>query len=187
MILPASYYSSEDPVYIARDLLGKVIVTDIDGLHTSGIIVETEAYIAPEDQASHAKNNRRTPRTSTFFEIGGTAYVYVCYGVHHLFNVITGPIDVPHAILIRGLEPLNGIDQVSAGPGILSQALGISKVHNGLLLNDPHSAIRIEDHYIPVDDNNIVAGPRIGIHSAGPRWIQAPFRFYIKNNKWVSK
>lgn len=126
-------------VQVSQDLLGKILVNQVDGHLTAGRIVETKAYRAPEDQASHAANNRRTDQTETMFLLGGTAYIYLIYGLHHLFNVVTGPKDMAHAVLIRGLEPLVGLDQMlkrrglklpktqlSAGPGVflLKQPLG---------------------------------------------------------------
>ena len=108
-LLSASYYQQLDVLWLAQDLLGKVIVSDIGGFRTEAIITETEAYRAPEDKASHAYGNKRTNRTETVFCTGGQAYVYLCYGIHHLCNVVTGPRDTPHAILIRAVEPTVGI------------------------------------------------------------------------------
>ena len=105
-LLDPSYFLEEDVVFIARDLLGKEILANIDGLICRARITETEAYRAPDDRACHAYENRRTPRTETMFAEGGTAYLYLCYGIHHLFNVVTGPADVAHAVLIRAVEPL---------------------------------------------------------------------------------
>ena len=99
--LPPEFYQTTDVVQIARDLLGKVLVTHFDGQYTAGRITETEAYRAPDDRACHAWNNRLTPRTRVMFEPGGTAYVYLCYGIHHLFNVVTAPAVMAHAVLIR--------------------------------------------------------------------------------------
>ena len=110
MILASSFYEREDVVKIATELLGKVLVTNFDGHITSGMIVETEAYAGATDKASHAYRNRRTARTEVMFMQGGAAYVYLCYGIHHLFNVVTNKQDIPHAVLIRGLAPLEGID-----------------------------------------------------------------------------
>lgn len=137
--LPESFFQSTDVVAVAKQLLGKVVVTHINEGLTKGRIVETEAYRAPDDRACHAWNNRRTKRTETMFARGGTAYVYLCYGIHHLFNVVTGPEGTAHAVLIRGIEPLYNLDlmlsrrnmeqvrpQLSGGPGVLSKALGIT-------------------------------------------------------------
>jgi len=193
--LPISFYLRKDVIQISKDLLGKVLVTNINGVITSGIITETEAYRAPEDKASHAYNNRRTPRTEIFYNEGGIVYVYLCYGIHNLFNVVTNQADVPHAILIRAVEPLEGIDimmqrrgkvkidkTLSSGPGALSQALGISKKHNKISLIE--NTIWIEDRNIVVE--SIHATTRVGIDYA-EEYKDKPWRFYIEGNKWISK
>jgi DNA-3-methyladenine glycosylase len=136
--LKRSFYTRDNVVAVARELLGKFLITRIDGVLTSGMITETEAYGGISDRASHAYNGRRTNRTEIMFAEGGTAYVYLCYGIHHLFNVVTHKKDTPHAILIRAIEPVEGIDimverrkkerldfSLTSGPGALSQALGI--------------------------------------------------------------
>jgi len=110
--LPKSFYIRENVLQLSKELLGKVLVTNIEGIYTSGMITETEAYQAPEDKASHAYNNRRTPRTEIFYNTGGIGYVYLCYGIHYLFNVVTNKENIPHAILIRSLEPIDGIDSM---------------------------------------------------------------------------
>ncbi len=197
MKLPLSFYDREDVVLIARELLGKVLVTDFDGWYTSGIIVETEAYAGPHDKASHAYGNRRTARTEIMFSEGGTAYVYLCYGIHHLFNVVTHKKDVPHAVLIRGLEPLEGVDymlarrnkehlqpSLTAGPGALSAAMGIHTRHTGLPLLGKE--IWIEDRGITVPEKDIVASTRVGVAYAKEDAL-LPYRFSIKGNKYVSK
>lgn len=195
-ILPQSFYQSTDVVTLAQQLLGKVIVTNIDGIQSSGIITETEAYKAPEDKASHAYNNRRTKRTEIMFGSAGRAYVYLCYGIHHLFNVVTGPEDHAHAVLIRAIEPLDNIEaimerrringlkpQLTAGPGVLSKALGINTNHTGTILFDPKSPIQIWDGETPTD---IVHSKRIGIDYA-EEWKDKLWRFYIKDSQWISK
>ena len=148
MILPESFYNRKDVVKIARELLGKILVTEF-GVRTSGIIVETEAYAGITDKASHAYGGRRTGRTEVMYSPGGTAYVYLCYGIHHLFNVVTNIEGIPHAVLIRAIEPVEGIEtmlerrgktklspSLTAGPGALSQALGISTALTGTSLQD---------------------------------------------------
>lgn len=110
MILPESFYTRTDVVMIAKELLGKTLVTNFGGVATAGMIVETEAYAGVADKASHAYGGRRTTRTEIMYMHGGTAYVYLCYGIHHLFNVVTNVRDVHHAVLIRAIEPLAGID-----------------------------------------------------------------------------
>ncbi|OSZ78507.1 3-methyladenine DNA glycosylase [Chitinophagaceae bacterium IBVUCB1] len=195
MILPSSFYTREDVVQIAKELLGKVIVTKTDGITTSGIITETEAYAGIADKASHAYGGRRTNRTEVMYAKGGVAYVYLCYGIHHLFNVVTNVKDIPHAVLIRAIEPVKGIDtmqqrrnkqkltpQLTAGPGTMSMALGIRTAHTGLPLNK--GIITLHDDGIVIKD--IVATPRIGIAYAQEDAL-LPYRFYIRDNKFVSR
>ncbi|WP_018343078.1 DNA-3-methyladenine glycosylase [Cytophaga aurantiaca] len=193
--LPRSFYLRENVQLISQELLGKVLVSFIDGKLTSGIITETEAYQAPEDKASHAFGNKKTPRTEVFYMEGAIGYVYLCYGIHNLFNVVTNKKGIPHAILIRSLEPLEGIETMmqrrkknkldktlTAGPGALSQALGINKLHNKIsLLGDD---LWIEDRNIHVD--SIHATTRVGIDYA-EEYKDKPWRYYIKGNKWISK
>jgi DNA-3-methyladenine glycosylase len=196
--LPHTYYQSEDVVGLARDLLGKFLVTKIDNLLCSGMIVETEAYRGPDDRACHAFNNRRTPRTEVMFHQGGVAYIYVCYGMHHLMNVVTGPRDHAHAILIRALEPTDGLEIMAArrnmstkdskltkGPGALSVALGLTSSLSGISLVDSSSPVWIEDRKITLPPDQICRSTRIGVESAGDaaHW---PWRFFIKGHKNVS-
>lgn len=197
MKLPKSFYTRTDVLQISKELLGKYLVTQIDGIRTAGKIVETEAYRGPDDQACHARNNHRTPRTEPFFREGGIAYVYICYGIHHLFNVITAKKDMPHAVLIRAVEPVEGIpamlqrrnyDKVkpalTAGPGAAGKALGIHKDYNTTDLQS--NLIWIEDRGDVIDESQIFAGMRVGMGSAGESAL-LPWRFYIKGNKWVSR
>jgi DNA-3-methyladenine glycosylase len=197
MILPESFYTRKDVVKIARELLGKVLVTNFDGVRTAGMIVETEAYAGETDKASHAYGGRRTQRTEIMYMHGGTAYVYLCYGIHHLFNVVTNARDTPHAILVRAIEPLDGIEtmlerrgkeklapSLTAGPGAMSMALGIYTTHTGLSLMGPE--IFIEDRGIKVPPRNIIAATRVGVAYAMDDALR-PYRFYIKNNPFVSK
>lgn len=196
--LPQSFFTREDVVQVAKDLLGKHLVTFIDGQMATGKIVETEAYRAPEDKASHAWNNRRTLRTETMFAEGGVAYVYLCYGIHHLFNVVTGPEGTPHAVLIRGVEPVENVEimllrrkmgqlrsSITAGPGALAQALGIRTSHNGAKLYTGRPPIWLEDRSSPVAEADITASPRVGVAYAGEcaAW---PWRFRIKGSPWAS-
>jgi len=197
MILPESFYSRKDVVKIAQELLGKVLVTEFDGVHTAGMITETEAYAGAIDKASHAFGNRRTRRTEIMYNHGGVAYVYLCYGIHHLFNVVTNLQDAPHAILIRAVEPLEGIQimlerrgkdilqpSLTAGPGAMSMALGIHSSNTGLSLQGPE--IFIEDRGIKIGKKDIVAATRVGVAYAKDD-AYLPYRFYIKDNKYVSK
>lgn len=186
MVLDRSFYMRSDVVRIARDLLGKVIVTDLDGGRTAGVITETEAYAGVGDRASHAFGGRRTPRNTHMYAVGGTAYVYLCYGIHHLFNVVTHREGVPHAVLIRAIDPLEGHGLMAQrrapsppttnGPGTLSQALGILTRHSGGdLLSGP---IRIEDHGMRIASSRIIAGPRVGVDYAGKDAL-LPYRFRV--------
>lgn len=197
MVLPVSFYERKDVVKIARELLGKVLVTRFNGELTSGMIVETEAYAGAIDKASHAYGNRRTNRTEIMYAHGGVAYVYLCYGIHHLFNVVTNIRDTPHAILIRAIEPLEGIDVMlerrkkeklqpilTAGPGAMSMALGIETRYSGLSLQGPE--IAIEDRGIKIAAKNIVAGTRVGVAYAQDD-AMLPYRFSVKDNPYVSK
>lgn len=185
--LPASFYLRPDVVRLSQELLGKVLCTFIDKQYTSGIITETEAYEGIIDKASHAYNNRRTNRTEVIFGKGGRSYVYLCYGIHHLFNVVTNVEDTPHAILVRAIEPLEGIDvilkrrkraslskDITVGPGKVSEALGIKTTHTNLDLNG--DVIWIEDRGIKVSPSEIITGPRVGVDYAGDHALW-PYRF----------
>jgi len=190
--LTHSFYQRTNVVQLAKNLLGKELVTHINGTTTSGIITETEAYNGVTDRASHAFGGRLTERTKTMYAAGGISYVYLCYGIHHLFNVVTNTEGVPHAVLIRNIQPAQGIETVlarrnkkkvdktiSTGPGTLSQALAITtKIHNGIsLLGD---VIWIEDSGILISENNIEVTPRIGVDYAGED-AKLPYRFLVKN------
>ena len=191
MKLQKDFYIREDVVLIAKELLGKVLITNFNGAISAGIITETEAYAGINDRASHAFGGRRTARTEIMYATGGTAYVYLCYGIHHLFNVVTNQKDIPHAVLIRALKPIEGMhvilkrrkqkeisNKLSSGPGTLSQALGIQTSHSGenLLGNK----IWIEDRGINFPDIEIIKSPRIGVDYAGADAL-LPYRFYVKS------
>lgn len=195
--LPLSYYSNQDVLFLAQDLLGKVLFTDIDGEITAGIIVETEAYFGVKDKASHAYGGRRTDRTETLYNQGGVSYVYLCYGIHHLFNIVTSVEDDPHAVLVRAVEPLIGKEimeirrnmpaskaAISAGPGSAAKALGIDRSFNKKDLSG--NEIWIEDHGIQYPYDDIVEGPRIGVAYAQEDAL-LPWRFFVKGNRYVSK
>jgi DNA-3-methyladenine glycosylase len=197
--LSESFYQRTDVVGISKELLGKYLVTNFDGHYTAGRIVETEAYRAPDDKACHAHLNRFTARTRVMFEPGGVAYIYLCYGIHHLFNVVTATEGMAHAILIRAIEPVDGIGimqqrrgmnhqkpQLTAGPGVMSKALGIEKTYTGASLLASESPIWIEDRGDVVPETDIMSGPRIGIDYA-EECKDWPWRFWIRGNKWVSK
>lgn len=197
MKLPFSYYLNQDVIFLAKNLLGKVLFTQIDGKITAGVIVETEAYFGIQDKASHAYGGRRTNRTEPMFGKGGVSYVYLCYGIHNLFNIVTSVEGEPHAVLVRAIEPLIGTDimearrnisankpSISSGPGSAAKALGIDRSFNDKDLTGEE--IWIEDHNIRYTDNEIVESPRVGIAYAQEHAL-LPLRFFVKGNKYVSK
>lgn len=192
MKLLESFYLNNDVVQIAKDLIGKVLYTNFDGNLTAGIISETEAYAGITDKASHAYNGRFTNRTEVMFRKGGTAYVYLCYGVHSLFNVVTNIEGIPHAVLIRAIIPTIGIERMllrankqkqsksfGIGPGNVSKILGIHYSNTGTSLLG--NSIWIEYN---INDNNnyykIVADKRIGVDYAEEDAL-LPYRFVLKN------
>jgi len=199
MKLEKDFYLSENVVEISKDLLGKYLFTKIEGKLTAGIITETEAYAGEIDKASHAYNNRRTSRTEIMFADGGVSYVYLCYGIHHLFNIVTNYKNVPHAVLVRAIKPAVGIKtilerrnikptkenikliesgkkKIAKGPGTVSQALGIRTKHSGLDLSG--NTIWIEDKGIKINKKEIIAGPRVGVDYAGED-AKLPYRFIV--------
>lgn len=194
--LPREFYTRPNVLTVARDLLGKLLVVpDEDGRRVSGMIVEVEAYRGPEDRASHAYGGRRTKRTETMYGEGGIAYVYFVYGMYYQFNVVCNIPDIPHAILVRALEPVEGIEtmrerrhqhpdhNLTNGPGKLCIALNIDRALNGAdLLGD---RVWLEE-YQPVSPRRIARGPRIGIDYA-QEWIDKPWRFWIRDNPYVSR
>jgi DNA-3-methyladenine glycosylase len=195
--LPYSYYLNPDVLFLAKDLLGKVLYTQINGEITAGIIVETEAYFGIDDKASHAYGDRRTNRTEIMYSRGGVSYVYLCYGIHYLFNVVTSVENEPHAILIRAIEPLEGKEimerrrnmpvekaAISSGPGSTAKALGITLSLNTKDLDGEE--IWIEDHNIRYAPTDIAEVPRVGIAYAEEHAL-LPWRFFVKENKYVSK
>lgn len=179
---------------LARQLLGKLLITNKDGGLSAGRIIETEAYRGPTDKASHAYGGRRTARTEIMFAKGGVAYVYLCYGIHHLFNVVTGAKDVPHAVLIRAIEPIEGKEimmqrlginkwnaDIGAGPGKLTRALGIRVEDSGFSLRSDQLFIA-EDGFVPEE---VIATPRIGVDYAGEDAL-LPYRFVVSGHRGVS-
>lgn len=191
--LPNSFFIQPDPLVVARGLIGKLLVTEFDGMRTSGRIVETEAYRGETDRASHAYGGRRTPRTEPLYSEGGTAYVYLCYGIHHLFNVVTNRSGHPHCVLIRAIEPVEGLEimvrrlgkaradfSIGRGPGNLTRALGIRTSHTGEMLGSTISIY--SDNPAPV---SIVITPRIGVDYAGED-AALPYRFLEAGNPYVS-
>lgn len=200
--VPDIFFQNPDVTEVARQLLGKLLVTEIEGVRTSGIIVETEAYCGLTDRACHAFPLKRTRRTEPMFLPGGHAYVYLCYGLHYLFNVVTGPENEPDAVLIRAVEPVDGISammqrrgldqlstKISKGPACLARALGISGIQNAKPLTKANG-VWIEES--PMDFTQgcpkaewIGSTTRVGVDYAGPD-AQKPWRYFIKKNKWVS-
>lgn len=191
--------SGPDPVVIARQLIGAEVITGFGATETALRITETEAYFAPDDRASHAHGNKRTKRTEVFYHAPGTAYVYLCYGIHEMFNVVTGPAGMPHAILIRAGEPSRGVDlirerrkltgltpRLSSGPGVVTKALAIDRRQNGDNLLDPKNLVRLEMPAPPLLPEDILATPRIGIDYAGEPWVSKPWRFIRRGTAFVS-
>jgi len=194
--LPIQFYKGTDVVLIAKELIGKIIVTNFNGFITSARIVETEAYIGLTDRASHSFGGKRTARNEHMYASAGTAYVYICYGMHHLFNIVSNAKDIPDAVLIRAVEPVAGIDimlqrtgktkldnTLTKGPGNAAKALGISKEHSGInLLKDE---IYIAADGFKITEASIGISRRIGIEGSGEAAL-LPYRFYIKGNRFVS-
>ena len=193
--LPQSFYLRNDVVKIAKELLGKVLVTNWNNEFTSGRIVETEAYAGDKDRASHAFKGK-TPRTSVMFEEGGTAYIYLCYGIHEMFNIVTNKTGTPHAILVRAVEPIEGIDimlrrtgkkvfneTLTRGPGNVGKAFGFHRSQCGISLQSDE--LYIADDGYKVDKKLVVASPRIGVDYAGEDAL-LDYRLYIEGNKFVS-
>ena len=194
--LSPAFFRRPDVVQVARELLGMLLVTEVEGERTTGRIVETEAYAA-NDKASHAHRARRTTRTEPMFADGGMAYVYLCYGIHHLFNVSTNISGVAEAVLVRAVEPVEGEDimsrrrglqpgnfRLTAGPGALTQALGIGRQHNAQPL--PQREVWFEDDGFQLVEKSIIAGTRVGVGYAGED-AYLPYRFWISGNRWVSR
>jgi DNA-3-methyladenine glycosylase len=193
--LPLSFYLRDDVVQISKDLLGKVLVTNWNEEKTSGRIVETEAYAGEIDKASHASKGK-TVRTSVIFGSGGAAYVYLCYGIHQMFNIVTSKEGTAHAILIRAVEPIEGIDimlqrtgkkvadhTLTRGPGNVGKAFGFHTSQCGLsLLSDE---LYIADDMFKIKEQDIIDSPRIGVDYAGEDAL-LHYRFYVKGNPYVS-
>jgi len=194
--LPQSFYDRPDVVAITKDLLGKILVTRFDGSLTAGRIVEAEAYNGPFDKAAHSYNNRRTKRTEVMYGDGGVAYVYLIYGIHQMFNVVTNARGHPNAILIRALEPIAGIDEMlrrsnknihgfdlTRGPGNVAKALGLHTTHTGMSLQSDQ--LYIADDGLRYAETEIIATARIGVDYAAEDAL-LPYRFVVKGSKYVS-
>ncbi len=193
--LPLSFYLRDDVVQIAKDLLGKILVTNWEGKKTTGRIVETEAYAGEIDRASHASKGK-TKRTGVIYGNGGVAYVYLCYGIHQMFNIVTNMQGIPHAILIRGVEPVQGVnimlertgkleldESLTRGPGNVGKAFGFHTAQCGLPLTT--NEMHVVDDGFTIDEYMIGTSPRIGVDYAGDHALWH-YRFFIKGNKYVS-
>jgi DNA-3-methyladenine glycosylase len=194
--LTIDFYKRKNVVQIARELLGKIIVTNLDKGVTCGRIVETEAYMGITDRASHAWAGKRTARNEHMYAMGGTAYIYICYGIHQMVNVVTNEKDIPDAVLIRAIEPLAGIEKmlercgkqildktITKGPGNVGKALGVHKTMSGISLLEKTIFIA-SDGFVP-DKKSVGSSKRIGVDYAGEDAL-LPFRYYIRGNKYVS-
>jgi DNA-3-methyladenine glycosylase len=192
--MDTAYFEGSRVSQIAQQLLGKVLITKVDGEVTAGMIVETEAYSFRE-RGCHAYLNKRTPRNQVMFKRGGHAYVYLCYGIHHLFNIVTNTEGKGDAVLVRALQPTLGVEvmmsrvktdtpkRITAGPGKLSRAMGIDLNLNGAWLGDFQVWIEEGKRIAPADR---IAATRIGIDYAGSDAL-LPWRYYIRHNEWVSR
>lgn len=189
--LPKPFFKNPDVVQVSRNLIGKVLCSAVDGEFTSGIISETEAYCGRDDKACHANNGKRTPRTEVMFGEPGHAYIYLCYGIHHLFNVVTNKAGLADAVLIRAIKPLEGIEimkhrrgfqklqNLTNGPGKFTQAMGIKTDFNSHCLSEP--PIWIEDHAIKIPQKEVKSSKRIGVDYAGDD-ANRLWRFYIPHS-----
>ena len=190
MKLTKDYFLTDDVVAVARDLIGKSLFTMVDGQLAGGVICETEAYKGTNDRASHAFGGRRTKRNEMMYHEGGVAYVYLCYGMHHLLNFVTNAMDIPDAVLIRGIVPTHGEElmlhrtgkrkitrDIGIGPGKVSKLLGITVEDNGLSLCGDR--LWIEDRRLLVPDSAIQVTPRIGVDYAGED-AKRPYRFVMR-------
>ncbi|MCB8979753.1 MAG: DNA-3-methyladenine glycosylase [Ardenticatenaceae bacterium] len=200
--MPAEFYARSART-VAQTLLGKTLVRQLNGRRLSGIIVETEAYCDGDtpDLACHGErvnNAQPTPRTAVMFGAAGVVYVYFTYGMHWMFNVVTGEPGQPNAVLVRALEPVEGMDQMTArrgerplseltnGPAKLAQALAIDKSFNGANLCVPDGVIWIEEAPA-IDPSQIAVGPRIGMGKTPEPWYSMPWRYWLAGNPFVSK
>lgn len=194
--LSKDFYQRVDVLQVAKELLGKILVTQFNDMQTSGRIVEVEAYAGIADKASHSFGGRKTKRNEVMYGEGGKAYVYLCYGIHHLFNVVTNVKDVPQAILIRALEPVSGTGimlaragkkkldyTITRGPGNLSKAMGLFTAHSGYSLFGKE--VFLADNGFSYHENEIISSPRIGVDYAGEDAL-LPYRFFVKGNLYVS-
>jgi DNA-3-methyladenine glycosylase len=197
-ILKRGFYTRTDTLRVARELLGKrLVVPSETGARVSGRVVEVEAYLGIEDRGAHSYGGRRTRRTETMYGVGGRAYVFFVYGMHHQFNVVTGPEGQPHALLVRAVEPDEGTElmrarrsvskerELTSGPGKLCRALGLDLTFDGEDLTNGRR-VWLEETGVEFKPAEIAAGPRIGIDYAGEDALK-PWRFWVKGNEYVSR
>ena len=197
-IVKRDFYTRADTLRVARELLGKrLVVPSQTGARVSGRVVEVEAYLGVEDRAAHSYGGRRTRRTETMYAVGGTAYVFFVYGMHHQFNVVTGPAGRPHALLVRAVEPEEGVElmrerrpvskerELTNGPGKLCRALGIDLTFDGEDLTT-RGRVWLEETGQTYRPDEIASGPRIGVAYAAEDALK-PWRFWAKGNVFVSK
>ncbi|MFL6332773.1 MAG: DNA-3-methyladenine glycosylase [Pyrinomonadaceae bacterium] len=197
-ILKRDFYTRADTLRVARELLGKrLVVPSEQGERVSGRVVEVEAYLGVEDRAAHSYGGRRTRRTETMYSVGGHAYVFFVYGMHHQFNVVTGPEGLPHAVLVRGVEPEEGRElmrerrhvskerELTSGPGKLCRALGLDLTFDGEDLTE-RRRVWLEETGVNFKPEQIANGPRIGIDYAAEDALK-PWRFWVRGNEYVSR
>lgn len=197
MKLGLDFYQRPDVLQIARELLGKHLYTNINGVITAGRVVETEAYRHEGDHSLALHLQRKRRQAQGLYQPGGHAYIYTVYDRHALFNLTTHDAAHPDAVLIRAVEPLVGIEEMlrrrglgalvrglTAGPGVLSQALGITPALSGTALNG--DALWFEDHGEPVADADVLASARVGLAYAGPEAAGLPWRFRVRTSRWTS-
>ena len=195
--LPLSFYQRDDVVKISRELIGKFLFTKINGSKTGGMIVEVEAYTGRDDKASHAHNGKETNRNRVMYGPAGTAYVYLCYGIHKLFNIVTNVEGKADAVLVRAIQPTEGVEvmlrrrnledldwRIAGGPGSMSRALGIERAHYGTKLTG--DVIWLEDHGCHFQENQIKKGTRVGVEYAEEDALKS-WRFQLADNIWVSR
>jgi DNA-3-methyladenine glycosylase len=187
-LLPRKFYE-RPTLTVARELIGARLVRILDGIKLVGLITETEAYINEEDLACHAKAGR-TPRTAVMYGPPGHAYVYFTYGNHWMLNVVTEREGFPAAVLIRAIQPIEGVEVMSTrrsgrdtfGPGKLTQAMGITKSENTVDLTVANQGLWIEAG-LSVPDENVTIGPRVGLNTVPEPWFSKPWRFLVKGWK----
>ena len=185
--LPREFYN-RPTLTVARELIGTRLVRILDGVKLVGLITETEAYISEQDLACHAKAGR-TPRTQVMYGSPGHAYVYFTYGNHWMLNAVTERENFPAAVLIRAIQPVEGVEIMSArrngrdtfGPGKLTKAMGITKSENTVDLTVANNSLWIEAG-VSVPDQSVTIGPRVGLNTVPEPWLSKPWRFLV--NGW---